>query len=312
MAKKFWRNRAILCGIETTYGLLAVLTGAANAMLMSNVSFEPLLGNDLSRDLVQPYMGHQGIILDGNYGRLQGDIEIAGAGVAGDIPAYGVMLRSCGLQEVIDAGVDVQYSPVSGSFEASSILFNNDGIQQLLLGVRGTFTMSLTPGQIPRFSFTMTGLLGELTDTDLPVVDLTKFITPVPVNKANTTFSLHGLSATAAAVEGITFDIANQIEPRMLIGSESIEQVDRQMTGSIIMEQVTLSTKNWIQTARTHAKGVLAAQQGTVAGNIVMFGAEGVQIGRPTWGETQRINNNTLPVMMTPLAGNDEFLITVK
>jgi hypothetical protein len=312
MAKRFWRNRAILVKMETVYSTDPTPTGAANAMLMTNVNFEPLLGQDLSRDLVLPYMGHQGIILDGNYGRISGEVEIAGSGTAGTPPAYGPLLRACGLQEVIDAGVDVQYSPVSSLFESCAIYFNSDGVNHILLGARGTFTMNVRPGQIPRFTFTMTGLLGTVADVALPTVDVTEFIKPVPVNKANTTVTLHGLTSAQAGVEGFTLDMGNQIEPRMLIGSESIEQVDRQITGSVIMEAVSLATKNWQSIARAHTIGALAAQQGTVAGNIVMFGAAGVQVGRPTYGESQRIINNTLPIMLTPPTGNDEFLITVK
>lgn len=308
MAKRFWRNRALMVKPEATYGVDAVPTGAANAMLATNVSLDPLLGEDLSRDLVLPYMGHQGIILDGNYARLSYEIEIAGSGVAGTAPAFGPCIRSCGFQEIITAGEKVEYKPVSRLFESTTHYFNMDGVNHVLVGTRGTMTFGLTPRQIPRFVFTMTGLIGKIEDVALPVVDVTEFIEPLPVNKANTTFSLFGY---AGACEGITFDVANQIEPRMLINAESIEQTDRQMTGSAIMEATHLADKNWFQIARSHTKGILAAQHGTVAGNIFKADATAIQIGRPTNGETQRIMNNTLPLMYTPTsAGNDEVLLT--
>lgn len=307
---RFFRNLAILAKNEATYGVDAVPTGAANAMQMVNARLEPLVGEDVNRELMLPYMGHQGVILVGNYARLTGDIEIAGSGAAGTAPAYGPLLRACAMQEVVSAGVDVQYTPISKLQEAASIYFNADGVRHILLGSRGTFTLNLTPRQIPRFSFTMTGLLGTITDTALPAVTLATWQKPVPVSKANTTFSLHG---HAGACEGVTMDIGNQIEPRFLIGAESIEHVDRQMTGSAIMEAVSLATKNWFQIAQDHTKGILAASHGTVAGNIVDFGGPAVQVGRPTLGETQRILNNTLPLFYTPTAaGNDEFKITVK
>lgn len=308
MAKRYWRNRALMVKPEVTYGVDVVPTGAANAMLATNVSLDPLLGEDLSRDLVLPFMGHQGIILDGNYARLSYEIEIAGSGVAGTAPAVGPCLRASGFQEIITANQKVEYKPVSKLFESTTHYFNIDGVNHVLVGTRGTMTFGLTPRQIPRFVFTMTGLIGTIADAALPIVDVTKFIAPVPVNKANTAFSLFGY---AGACEGITFDLANQIEPRMLINSETVEQTDRQMTGSAIMEATHLADKNWFQIARAHTKGVLSAQQGTVAGNIVKFDAPAVQIGRPTYGETQRIMNNTLPLMFTPTtAGNDEILIT--
>ncbi|WP_457587288.1 phage tail tube protein [Ensifer canadensis] len=307
---RFFRNLAILAKNEVTYGVDAVPTGAANAMQMVNARLEPLVGEDLNRELMLPHMGHQGVILVGNFARLTGEVEITGAGAAGTAPPYGPLLRGCAMQEVVTAGVDVQYTPISKLQEAASIYFNADGVRHILLGSRGTFTLNLTPRQIPRFSFTMTGLLGTITDTALPAVTLAAWQKPVPVSKANTTFSLHG---HAGACEGITMDIGNQIEPRFLIGAESIEHVDRQMTGSAIMEAVSLATKNWFQIAQDHTKGILAASHGTVAGNIVDFDGPAVQVGRPTLGETQRILNNTLPLFYTPTAaGNDEFKITVK
>lgn len=304
---RYFRNRAILVKPETTYGVDAVPTGAANAMQMTNVNFEPLVGEDVNRDLVLPYMGHQGVMLVGNYARISGEVEIAGSGTAGTAPAVGPLLRACALAEVITAATDVKYTPISSLQEAVSIYFNVDGVRHVLLGARGTMTLQLTPKQIPRFVFTMTGLLGTITDTALPTVDLTDFIKPVPVSKANTTFSLHG---HAGACEGVSMDLGNQIEPRLLIGAESIELVDRMMTGNATMEAVSLATKNWFQIAQAHTTGALAAQHGTLAGNIVKFEAPAVQIGRLNYGETQKIVNNGLPLMFQPVAGNDEFVIT--
>ncbi|WP_337267059.1 phage tail tube protein [Oryzifoliimicrobium ureilyticus] len=310
MTKRFVSNLAILAKIEATYGTDAVPTAALNAMQMVNATIEPLLGNDLSRDLVLPYMGNQGIILDGNYARISGEVELAGSGAAGTAPAFGPLLRCCGMREVLTAGSMAEYSPISKAFESASMYFNDDGVNHILVGTRGTFTIDLTPGKIPRMAYTLTGLIGTIADTPTPAgIDLTKFIAPVPVNKANTTFSLFGYSGPT---EGITLDVANQIEPRMLINNESIEQTGRKMTGSVIMEAGLLADKNWLQIARQTQKGAFAAQQGNVAGNIVKLDIPNAQIGRPTQGASNGIRNYTLPIMATPLAGNDEFKLTFK
>ncbi|MEY9717856.1 hypothetical protein ABIA22_000346 [Sinorhizobium fredii] len=305
---RYMRNLAVLAKPEVTYGVDSIPTGAANAMQLVNVRIEPLVGEELSRELTRPYMGHQGSIFVGDHVRLTAELEIAGSGTPGTPPAGGVLLRASGMSEVITAGVDVKYQPVSTLQESASIYFNLDGVLHKMPGVRGTLTGGLTPRQIARFAFTFTGLLGAISDTALPAVDYTDFLTPVPVNKANTTVSLFGY---AGACEGLTFDLGNQIEPRMLINQERIEHVDRSMTGSAIFEAPSLATKNWFQTNQAHTTGVLAAQHGTVAGNIVKFDAPAIQIGRPAYGETQKIANNTLPLMFTPTsAGNDEFTIT--
>ncbi|MGO7686617.1 phage tail tube protein [Rhizobium ruizarguesonis] len=310
MAKRFFRNRALLVKPETVYGTDAVPTGAANAIQATNVNFTPSVGEEVSRDLVLPYMGHQGVILTTTYATISFDVEIAGSGTAGTAPPTGPLLRAAAMSEVVTAATDVQYKPISAAQESASIYFNVDGVNHILLGARGTVTFGFTPKQIPRLQFTMTGLLGTIADIAIPaVLTLTAFKKPLPVNKANTTLSLFALTG---ACEGVTFDVANQIEPRFLIGSESIEHVDRVMTGSATMEAVLLATKDWFTISKTHQTGALALQHGTVAGNIFKFDAPAVQIGRPTYGETQKIVNNTLPLMFTPVAGNDEFTITVK
>lgn len=307
MPKRFFQNRAIMAKIDVTYGVDPTPTGAANAMQAVNVTFNPSVGEEVSRDLLLSYMGHQGVILVGSYATLTFDIEIAGSGTAGTPPACGPLLRACALQEVITAATDVKYKPISTLQESVTIYINVDGVNHILLGCRGNLKFGFTPKGIPRFTFDMTGLLGTIADIPKPALTLTAFKKPVPVSKANTTFSLHGLTG---ACEGVTFDLGNQIEPRFLIGAESIEHVDRQMTGSAVMEAVLLAQKNWFQIADSHTTGVLALQHGLQAGNIFKADAGAIQIGRPSYGETQKIINNTLPLMALPTVGNDEVTLT--
>lgn len=309
MAKRYFRKMAVLAKLETVYATDPTPTGSADAMQLTDVSFEPLAGEDVSRDLITPYFGHQGVILVGTHGRLEGSVEIAGAGAAGDAPAYGPLLRACGLAETIDAGVDVVYEPVSDAHESAAIYFNLDGVRHILLGARGTVSLSFVPRQIPRFRFTLTGLLGTISDTALPTVDLTAFVTPVPVNKANTAMSLHGWTSIA---ESLAVDLGNSVEPRFLIGEESVEVVNRQSTGTAVVEARSLATKNWFDIAQARTRAALSLTHGTAAGNIVEIAAPAVEIGRPTMGQTQGIANYSLPLMLCPDDGDDELSITVR
>ncbi|ESY49018.1 MULTISPECIES: phage tail tube protein [unclassified Mesorhizobium] len=306
---RFYRKLAVLAKIETVEGTDAVPTGMANAIQMNNVTITPLAGDQVSRDLLLPYLGQQGVILTGTYATLSGQVEIAGAGAAGDVPGYGVLLRMCGLAETVDPDTDVQYDPISGAFESGTLYFNHDGVRHILLGAKGNVSANLTPKQIPHFTFTLTGLLGTISDTALPSVDYTAFQVPVPVNKANTTLSLHG---TAAVAESVAADLGNQVEPRFLIGAESVQIVDRNPSGTCVVEARLLATTNWFSRALARTRGALAAQHGTVAGNIVKIDAPAVEIGRPSEGQTQKIINYSLPLMLCTDAGDDELKITVK
>lgn len=302
-----WRKKAILLGIETTEGT-AIMLAAASALLMMNVTFTPLAGQTVSRDLLVPYLGNQGLILTGEYGTLQGDIEIAGAGAAGDVPGYGNALRICGLSETIEATTSVTYEPISDDFESGTIFYNSDGVQHVLVGSRGTFTLSLQPSAIPKFTFTFTGLIGTITDAVLPSEDLTVFQTPVEVSKANTTLSLHGWQAVA---ESLSIDLGNTVTQRFLIGDEAILITDRSSTGSAVVEARSLATVNWFDKARSRARGTLAAVHGKTAGNIVTINGAAVEIGQPTEGNTNGIVNYTIPLGLVANGADPELSIVV-
>lgn len=299
---------AILAKIETTYGTDAVPTGAADAMQMTNVTLTPLAGDQAQRGLMLPYLGNQGVTLTGDYVQIKGDVEIAGSGAAGTAPAYGPLLRACAFAETVTAGTKVEYDPVSSSFEAATLYYNADGVNHVALGCRGTVTIDLTPKQIPHFTFTLTGLLGTIADTALPTADLSKFTKPVVVSKANTTLSLFGAAKIA---ESLSLDLGLDVEPRFLIGAENIQITDRQATGTAVVEAHLMAETDWFGIAQARTRGALAAVHGTVAGNIVQFDAPAIEIGRPAQGQTQKILNYSIPLMLCPDAGDDELKITV-
>lgn len=303
---RYWRKLALLGKMETTYGTDSSPTGAANAIQAIDARLTPIEAQEISRELLFPYLGHQGVMLTGEHASLEYSVECTGSGVKGTPPKYGPLLRACGLKETVVANTSVTYTPVSAAYESASQYYNRDGVNNILLGSRGSVTLDMTPTQIPRWRFTFKGLIGTVADVALPVADYSGYIKPVEISKANTTISLHGLALIA---ERFSFDLGNQVEARLLVGYEGIEIVDRQATGSVVAEAVALAQKNWISIARAETTGALSLTHGTIAGNIMTMTAPAVQIGRPTEGNTQKIVNNTLPLMFTPNTGNDEFSI---
>ncbi|HSI41763.1 MAG TPA: phage tail tube protein [Xanthobacteraceae bacterium] len=310
MAKRFFRKLAVLTKAEVTYGVDSTPTGAANAMQMTAVSITPLGGEEESRELLLPYFGHQGVLLVGNYVELQGSVELAGAGAAGTVPAYGALLRACSMSEVTVAATSVTYAPVSNAPESAVIYANFDGVNHAMLGVRGTWSLELAPKRIPRIRFTLRGLLGPIADVALPAVTLTGFKKPLVVSTVNTpTRSLHGY---AALWESVSLDIGNTVELRNLIGEDSVQITNRQSIGTAVIEAASMAIKNWFSIAQAHTVGALSVIHGVGAGNIVEIAAAGVQLGRPTQGQTQGILNYSIPLMFTPTAGDDEFSIIVR
>lgn len=305
---RYARKLALLALPEVTYGTDATPAGA-NALQVLDVTFTPLEGSEEQREIILAHFGHQGVILTGIHQVIEMSVEISGAGAAGDVPGYGTLLRACGLSETVTVGVDVVYEPVTDGIESATLYYVRDGVRHIMLGCRGTVTLDFTNSRIPRFRFRLTGLLGTVTDQAMPVATMTGFATPEPVSKAATTFSLHGY---AGATESVSFDLGNSVEPRLLINEESILITDRRSTGSAVMDAALLATKNWREIALGHTTGAAALVHGTTAGNIVEIDAPAAQIGRYSEGVSQGILNNTLPLMLKPVAGNDELTITVR
>ena len=302
------RKLAILAKIETTYGVSSV-PAAINAMIGKNVSFTPLEADEVARDLVMSYLGNQGVILTGKHAKLEFDIEMAGAGAAGTAPKYGPLLRACGFSETISAGVSVTYAIAETGVASDTIFFEIDGVRHILLGARGTFSINVTPKGIPYYRFSMTGLLGTITDQAVTATSMTGWTTPVEASSANTTLSLHGWSSIA---ESLTIELGNTVVPRFLVGSESVILSDRKVTGRAVVEATSLATIDWFARALGRTRGALALAHGKTAGNIVEVAGPALEIGKITQGETDGILNYALPLSFCTVTGMDELVITVK
>lgn len=310
MAKRFKRRLAVLLKPETTYGTDAVPTGAADALQMGAVTFTPMEGEEVQRDLMLPYMGHQGVMLAGIHARLEGEVELAGAGTAGTAPAYGALLRCCGMAQTVTAATKVDYKPVSAGHEAATVYFNWDGTRHVMLGCRGAWTLEVAARQIPKLRFRLLGLLGTYADAALPALTLTNWRRPLIVNKANTpTYTLHGHAADA---ERLTIESGIEVEPRMRIGTEAIELVDRRVTGTAVIQATQAADRDWLAIALARTRGALSLVHGTGAGNIVEVAAAAVEIGRWAYADAQGILDASLPLVFCPTAGDDEITLTVR
>ncbi len=304
------RKLAILHKVETAYGVAPTPAPAAvDAIIGKNVSFTPIEAEEVSRDLLLPYMGNQGVILAGKHARLEFDVELAGAGTAGIAPKWGSLMKICGFSEVLLAPTSATYSIVEDAVSSGTLYFEIDGVRHILLGARGTFSINIAPKSIPSFRFVITGLLGTITDQALTAVTMAGWQTPLDASSANTTMTLHGWASVA---ESLSIDLGNTVTPRFLIGSESVIISDRRTTGQAVVEATTLGTINWFQRALARTRGALALVHGTVGGNIVEINGPAVEIGKVTQGQTDGILNYSLPLSFCPVAGRDEITIVVK
>jgi len=308
MAARRWPKLAILHKIETVEGTSAAPT-AANAIIASNVTFTPLQATEESRDLMLPYMGNQGLILTEEYGRIEFDVEIAGAGAAGTVPQYGSILRAAGMAETITAATDVTYSLVESSVESGTIFFNSDGVQHIFLGGRANVALNLNAAKIPKFRVTYNGLLGTVTDVALPAVTAGGLIKPVVVSKANTVLTMHGWTAIA---ESISFDLGNDISPLFQIGAEEVPISNRSSTGTAVIRGTSVADFDVFGIVRARTRDEVTLTHGTTAGNIVEVTCPAVELGAPSVTQIKNIVHHQVGLSLCPVNGLDEITITVR
>jgi hypothetical protein len=305
----FWKSKVLLAKIDATYGVDPVPTGAANAILATDVTLAPMEGEDVSRNLERPYLGGQETIPVGLRATLTFSTELAGSGAAGTPPLWGVLARGCACAEVISAGVSVAYNPITANQESLGFYFWIGAIKHVLKGSRGTCEFMLNAQGIPIAKWTFTGLFTQPVDAAQATPTLTGWPEPLVATKANTpTFTINGV---AFVLRSYTFNLGNQVEPRLLVGKEEILIVDRAETLACQVEAVALATFNPFALAQARTLVPVSLVHGIVAGNIVTIASPTAQVQRLSGYENQQnVLEWPLRVDPKPSAGNDQFSIT--
>lgn len=304
------RKRVILAKIETTYGTDPIPTGGANAILVRNLNVTPQSSQLVGREVIRPYLGNSEQLMASTHVELDFEVEAAGSGTAGTVPAYGALLRACGMSETVTASVKVDYKPVSAAFESVTIYFNVDGVLHKVTGSRGDVELTINAAQIPVFKFKFVGIYNAPTDTALPVVSYSAFQTPLVANSTNTpTFSLFSVSPV---LESLSFQLGNQVDYRTLIGSQYVQITDRKAAGQVQFEANTIATKDWFTTGIANGLGALTLTHGTTAGNKITLTSSTVDLIQPSYTDNNGVQMIQCGYVLVPsTAGNDEFNLSI-
>ena len=306
---KLIRKTAVLAKIESTYGVDPTPTGAANAILLRNISVNPIAATVVSRDLIRSYLGNSDQQIADNHVEMSFEIEMAGSGALGTAPAYGVLLRACGLAETITASTKVEYTPISTGFESVTIYINVDGVQHKLTGARGSVSMEINVRQIPVFKFSFVGVYNTVADVTPPTPVYTAFQNPLAVSNTNTTaFTFFGETLN---LEQFSLDANNTVEFRALVGAEYVQISDRQSNGQVLFELTSVADFDVFGLALGTTNGAISITHGTATGNKVKIDCAKVDIGQPTYAESQGIQMVQCPFLAMPTSGNDDFKITI-
>lgn len=310
------RNSAILAKVETTYGVDAVPTGAANAMLVSDMTIDYVY-NNVDRSLIKGFMGGDAQLVGTRFVQMGFTVELAGSGTAGTAPAWGAPMQACAMAETITAGSRVEYNPISASLKSVTIYYCLDGIQHKALGCMGTVQLGLGIGERPTLKFSFTGLDGGVVEAANPTLTTTAWKAPLVVTDVNSSDVKLGGTYSAGAItggtvyssRGINLDLGNEVKQIELLNGTAVDIINRMVTGSMQLELTTANEVAFFADVNAATLGSLSFEHGTTAGNKLLLFAPSVQRINPKRVDYEGRPHMTFDLRCLPLAGNDELRI---
>ena len=315
---RYIRNTVLLAKTEGTYGTDPVPTGAANAILASNVSID-VAYNNVDRDLIRGYFGGSVQLVGTRSVNVSFDVELAGSGDAGlTAPAWGPLIRACGFAES-DAGAYFEYAPISTALPSVTLYYHLDGALHKVTGARGTVSFDLTVGQRPLMKFKFTGLDGGLTAVADATPTLTAWKTPVVVTNTNSgdiklgcTYATGALSGGSAYTStGLTLDLNADVKFTPLLGEEAVSLTNRAVSGAATLDLTAADQVSFKTAVDANTTTSLGFVHGTVAGNIITLYAPVVQRINPKITDLDGRVMCSYDLRLMPSAGNDELKIAV-
>lgn len=310
------RKTAILAKTEVTYGTDSVPTGAANAILVSNASFN-LAYNNVERNFIRPFFGGSGQLAGTRFVECSFEVELANSGTAGTAPAWAPLLRACGMAEAVLASpARVEYTPVSASFSSVTIYYHIDGVRRVALGCMGNVEFMLNEGAAPMLRFTFAGLDGGRTAVADPTVTLTAFRAPQVVTDVNSgdinlgaTYSAGVLSSgTAYPSRGLSINLQNTVSRKAILGGQAVQISDRNVQAQCQLDLTAAQEVSFLTDINANTNTTLGFSHSTGAGVGILLHAPQVQRIDPTDTEYEGDVHMAMNLRLTPTtSGNDEL-----
>lgn len=320
---RYVRNTVILAKVETTAGTDASPTGAADAVLVSAMTINPLNAQNVNRDLVRGYFGGSEQLVATAFVTLDITVELAGSGTAATAPQWGDLLLGCAMAEAsLSTPSRVEYTPVSSSLKTLTIYYYDDGVLHKMLGAMGTCKLSAKVGERPTLQFTFTGLDGGISAASASGT-YTAWKTPPTMTKANVvditlgcTYSAGALaSGTVYPSTGLEIDWGNTVNYTPLLSSDRVDISQREMTGSLQLDLTAANEVSFMATVKANTTQSLGLTIGTAAGNKIIIHTPAMQLINPS---KQELNGSRLigyDLRFVPTAGgsgNDEIRIVTQ
>jgi hypothetical protein len=284
---RYSRNALILAKVETTAGVDAAPTGAANALLVANLTINPLKANNVSRDLVRPFFGGSEQLVGTATVEVSFDVELAASGTAGTAPAWGPLLWAAPLPR--------RPPPAPGGLhpghhrpQDAHAYYYDDGVLHKVLGAMGDVEIKAGIGERPLLSFKFEGIDGGVSAATATGT-YTPWKKPLVVTDPNTGDILIGCTYSAGALSGGTSypsrgfnaKMGNSVDTRRC-SAATPSTSPTAMTGSIQLDLTPAQEVAMFASVKANTTQGVGFTHGTTAGSQVMVFAPNVQLINPS------------------------------
>jgi hypothetical protein len=258
-----WKKKSIFMKVETLYGTDAVPTGV-DWMEARNLNVTPIDPKMVDRNIMIDGKGRVGQLMAAANSKISFDVALAPAGTAGTKPKWDAVMLAAGWASTTVATTSVTYNLVSIAEKSATIWFFQDGTKQVLVGVRGSWKLSMDASGLPMMSFEGQGLYAQPTAAPALVPDKTDWTIEEPVGALRTTGTFNGVSVAFSKYE---VDQANTVNYINLPGpQEEVVIADRAPSASFTILAPTLTILNPYQLITDATLVTAVVNHGSAAG----------------------------------------------
>lgn len=318
---RYLRNTVVLFKTEGTYGTDSTPTEAANAVLCSAVSINPLNAQNVPRDLVRGYFGGSEQLVGTAYVEVELTVELAGSGAAGTGAPYASLLDACGYNETVTASVRAEYNAETPVVGSGTLYYFSDGARHKVLGCRGTADFNMSVGARPTVTFRFIGLDGGIAAAAPSALTLTAWKTPLVITDANAGDVLLGCTYTAATPaltggtgypsRGLEWSLGNNVIFTPLLGGETVDVTQREITGKVALDLTAAQEVTFMTTVKANTTQSMGLMHGTAAGGKVLVFFPVVQVLNPQKIDIDGRLLIGFDFRALPSSGNDEMKLVV-
>jgi len=304
------RKRFLIAKIESTYGTDSSPVGGSNAIQVTNLEVTPIESDNVQAAAFQGFIGNstRATLVANKRVSVTFDVELAGSGTAGTAPAFGPLLKSCGLSETTVADTSVTYAGVSSSFDSATIYCFYDGTRHKITGARGSVSFNFTAGQFAVASFNFIGIYNAPDSTALSgTFTVANQAAALEVNDTNmTTATFFG--ETSQRIESFDLALNNELIYKETASNKEVLITNRAPGGTAVIEAPAIGTTDYFADAVGVATASTSLVLGATGGNIVTLTAAQTDVTGVSYGDTNGVISLSMPYLALPsTSGNDEL-----